>query len=74
VAWTAKASSGGTYLAMFNTSDHEEVQMSAVLADMGLSGAAHVRELWTREDLGLVKERLQALVPPHGAKLYLLEA
>ena len=48
--------------------------MSAVPADMGLSGDAHVREIWTREDLGLVQERLQALVPPHGAKLCLLQS
>ena len=77
VAWTAKAgpespAAGATYVALFNTSDRDEVQISAAFADLGIAGPARVRELWTREDLGTVAERVQALVAPHGAKLFAL--
>ena len=70
IAWTAQGPSGDVYLALFNAGECDEVFVSAPLADLGVTGAVHVRELWTREDLGLLTDRVEALIPPHGVKLY----
>jgi len=73
VAWTAQGAGGTVYLALFNTSDFDEVQISATLADAGLQGRARAMELWTRQDLGTVADRVQTVVPPHGTKLYKIQ-
>lgn len=39
------------------------------LADLDLSGEARVRDLWTRSDLGLVRDEIALEVPSHGARL-----
>jgi hypothetical protein len=72
VVWTARAE-GVVYLALFNTSELEEVQMSVNLSDVGINGTVRAMELWTREDLGIVGDRVQAVVPPHSTKLYKLQ-
>ncbi len=72
VVWAAKAE-GVVYLALFNTSELEEVQMSVNLTGVGIHGTVRVMELWTREDLGMVRDRIQTVVPPHGTKLYKLQ-
>jgi hypothetical protein len=72
VADAIRRAAGATYLALFNTSNFDEVQISAALSDLGIASPVRVRELWTREDLGIVADRVQAVVPPHGAKLFLL--
>jgi len=42
------------------------------LSDLGLTGAARVRDLWSHQDLGVVTGELTAAVPWHGARLYRL--
>ena len=74
IAWTAQHPNGGVYLALFNVGECDEVFISATLAELGITGSAHVQELWSREDLGIVKERIEALIPPHGTKLYKITA
>ena len=70
-AWTAEAAGGGRYLARFNL--HDDAQAVGVaLRHLGLSGAANVRDLWTRTDLGSVTDRFAQTLPPHGAGLYWL--
>ena len=71
-AWTAQGLEGTTYLALFNTSDREEVQVSATLAEMGIVKPARLIELWTHEELGMIADRVHTVIPPHGAKLYRL--
>jgi len=71
-AWAALGTSGEIYLALFNSSDHDEVQMSATLEELGITGPVQGRELWEQTDTGLIMDRLQTVVPPHGCKLFRL--
>lgn len=43
--------------------------ISVALADVGLSGACKVRDLWARKDLGTVTDAVSATVNSHGAVL-----
>lgn len=73
VAWTARGANGESYIALFNLSDREEVQMSASVADCGAASAATAMELWSRETSALVEGRISTVVPPHGVRLYRVE-
>jgi len=44
--------------------------VSVSLADIGFSGPAKVRDLWSHEDLGAVVGALTQKINPHGAGLY----
>ena len=69
-AWTALAQDGSTYLALFNTSDFEDVQMSAKLSDLKIEGPVSVLELWSREVMEVKDDLLQTVVPAHATRLY----
>lgn len=47
-------------------------EMEVSLADLGFTGAAWVRDLWARSDLGLVTDQLSQAIPVHGSGLYLI--
>ena len=67
--WSAKASNGDTYVALFNTGkDPREVTVP--LAMLGLSGEVAVRDLWERRPDGRAAGRLARSLPPHGCGLY----
>jgi len=68
VAWTACDDSGSHYLALFNLTDRPAV-MRASLNEMGLSGGFAVRDLWRREDMGVVDEVVEVVVAGHGVRL-----
>jgi hypothetical protein len=79
IAWAARAEGGGTYVALFNTSPQgtpelgiEETQVGIRLDAVGLSGSVQVRDVWARADLGATSGFLNAHVPAHGARLFLL--
>jgi hypothetical protein len=69
--WSARASNGDTYAALFNTGkDRREVTVP--LAMLGLSGEVTVRDLWARHADGRAAGRLARSLPPHGCGLYRL--
>lgn len=71
--WTARATNGDAYLALFNTG--ENAQGAGVsLKRLGLPASVQVRDLWSRRDIGRAQGRVQADLPPHGAALYRLSA
>jgi len=79
IAWTARAENGGTYLALFNTSPQgtpelgiEETHVGIALASIDLTGNVQVRDVWARADLGTTSGFLNAHIPAHGARLFLL--
>ncbi len=70
VAWVADAPEpGGTYLALFNTGD-SDAEVTVELAELGVAGRAHVRDLWRRADLGPAAGRFARPLPAHGSGLY----
>jgi len=69
--WTAKATNGDTYLALFNTGDKPR-EVGVDLKAIGLPPSVSVRDLWTRGGLGKATERVSAQLPAHGAGLYRL--
>ena len=48
----------------------EPVSISVSLADIGFTGSAKVRDLWTHKDLGIVSDQLTQVINSHGAGLY----
>jgi alpha-galactosidase len=47
--------------------------VSVSLADLGFSGPAKVRDLWSHKDLGTVTDKLAQTINSHGAGLYRLQ-
>jgi hypothetical protein len=72
-AWTARASNGDAYLALFNTGEKPRT-VGVSLGLLGLPASVRVRDLWSRNDIGRAGGRVQADLPPHGAGLYRLSA
>jgi hypothetical protein len=64
------SNAGGLHLALFNLGDEERV-VRCPLSVTGPDGA-RVRDLWAREDRGLVRGEISARLPPHGAALFRL--
>jgi hypothetical protein len=48
----------------------EPVSISVSFADIGITGPATVRDLWTQKDLGGVTGTVSATVNSHGAVLF----
>jgi alpha-galactosidase len=46
--------------------------VEVTLADLGISSAVQVRDLWTHTDLGTAKDTFSPVVPFHGARLFRL--
>jgi hypothetical protein len=69
--WTAKATNGDAYLALFNTGGKAR-EVGVDLKALGLPASVAARDLWTHGDLGKVAGRFSAQLPSHGAGLYRL--
>ena len=70
-AWLAqRRDNGEVYLALFNL-DGEEREISVSADTLGLPGPLRFRELWSGEQ-GEHPRHIGALIPAHGAKLFLL--
>lgn len=67
IAWTAQGEDGSVYVALFNAGEQNDT-VSVSLSQLGLAGAQHVRDLWKREDLGVLDE-LSFSLPPHSSLL-----
>jgi hypothetical protein len=62
--------SGGTNAAPVAPPTKEPVKISVALADLGITGSANVRDLWTHKDLGAVTGEFNSVINSHGAGLY----
>lgn len=71
--WAAEGPDGEKYAALFNTGETEAV-VSVQLSELGFTGNARGKELWTGLETAVPDGRLQVNVPPHGAALYRLTA
>ena len=60
-------------VALYNPSDREE-EMCISFSEVDLGGKVQVRDLFEHQDLGEMEGRLSAVVPPHGTRIYKLEA
>lgn len=58
------------YLAIFNTKDDAEAEISVNLKDLGLNGDCQVTELWTGRKLGEVSNDFSRKLRPHASGLY----
>jgi hypothetical protein len=71
--WTAKATNGDAYLALFNTSGKPR-DLGVDLKTVGLPASVSVRDLWSRADAGTAAGRFSVQLPSHGSGLYRLKA
>ena len=60
-------------VALYNPSDREE-EMCVSFSEVDLGGKVKVRDLFEHQDLGEMEGALSAIVPPHGTRIYKLEA
>jgi alpha-galactosidase len=66
--WIKPMADHSVAVGLFNRSKEED-KMNAKFSDLGISGAAHVRDVWLRKDLGVFHETFSAYVPKHGVVL-----
>jgi hypothetical protein len=70
VAWIADVpGSPDKYLALFNTSDVAQT-VAVALAELGLTGRATARDLWTHASAPLEGSDVSAVIPGHGSRLF----
>ena len=71
VVWAANApDSDDRYVALFNAGDGMTGEdVSVALAELGLTGAVGVHDLWTDQHLGQREGLVTCRLPPHGAAL-----
>lgn len=62
--WTGQKSNGDWIVGLFNREGSAQVR-SINFADLGITGTAHVRDLWKHTNLGAM-ESFASSVPPHG--------
>ena len=60
-------------VALYNPSDREE-EMCLSFSEVDLGGKVKVRDLFEHQDMGEMEGALTAIVPPHGTRIYKLEA
>jgi len=71
IAWEADVpGSRAKYVAVFNTGDAADEDVSVKWSDLGLSGKCAVRDLWAHKDLGTAAGEDVFHVKPHAAGLY----
>jgi hypothetical protein len=66
--WVAKNTDGSLTVALFNL-DTAAATVTVHFSDLGVSGPASVRDLWTHTDLGLMTGSYGATLPAHGSEL-----
>jgi hypothetical protein len=71
IAWCADAPSRRKFAALFNLGD-QPAEVSVALADLGLSGACRVRDVWAHQDVAQAQGQFSRVLPAHGAGLYRL--
>jgi hypothetical protein len=68
--WSARADgTDDLYVALFNL-DTRTREVALPLAQLGIKGAIHARDLWKHADLGLMTKSVSATLLPHDCALY----
>jgi len=62
-----------TYVALFNTSDHANLDIDVELKDLGIKGEVTITNLWTGENLGAYRSFFSQNLSPHASGLYKIE-
>ena len=62
-----------TYVALFNTSDHANLDIDVELNDLGLKNEVTITNLWTGENVGTYSSFFSQNLSPHASALYKLE-
>ena len=63
--WMKPLRGGARAVALFNRSE-AVYPVTVHLHDVGFSGPAHARDLWSHKDLGTLHDSYTAVVPKHG--------
>jgi alpha-galactosidase len=66
--WVKELADGSRAIGLFNLGDGRQ-EVSALWAELGLTGPQRVRDLWRQRDLGAKAEEFTAMVPRHGVVL-----
>ena len=66
--WSARNSDGSYTVALFNMGSGTQT-VTANWSDLGISGAAQVRNLWTHSSIGTANGSISASLPQHGSEL-----
>lgn len=69
--WFARNADGSVTAALFNLSD-APAKVTANLRDIGISGAAKVRDVWKKTETGTARGTISATLPAHGSQLLTL--
>jgi hypothetical protein len=66
--WSARNPDGSLTVALFNLGS-APADVTAAWSDLGVSGSARVRDLWSHENLGAVADGFTATLAPHASRL-----
>lgn len=66
--WRVKNADGSFTVALFNLAN-VSAKITARWADVGFHGTANVRDLWRHRDLGVFRQKFEALLEPHACRL-----
>ncbi|WP_211226789.1 glycoside hydrolase family 27 protein [Amycolatopsis benzoatilytica] len=66
--WFSRDGHGGITVALFNLGS-AEAPVTAAFKDLGLTGSAEVRDLWTHRNLGVSRDSFTATLAPHASRL-----
>ncbi len=70
IVWTADVpETEDKYVAFFNINDSVASEISVTLSELGISGNYSVKDLWSKEDKGLVADKFSVSVEPHASIL-----
>ena len=69
IVWQSVSARENPVIAVFNA-DKAEREIAVDLENLGISGEHTLRDLWKKENVGRVNDKLTVTVNPHGAKIY----
>ena len=66
--WAKDMEDGSKAVGLFNRT-YWPAKVSAKWSDLGMTGPQKVRDLWRQKDLGISKDKFEAVIPRHGCML-----
>jgi hypothetical protein len=66
--WLGQLPDGSWIVGLFNRDDRSSVRSINYIRDLGLSGSAKTKDLWTNENVGVISE-FKPLLKPHASKV-----
>ncbi len=66
--WSKPLADGSLAVGLFNRGEFKQ-DVAVQWSDLGLTGAARLRDCWRQQDLGTVNERFTRAIPRHGVFL-----